>query len=269
MLSGQEEEEADEQVPRQPASSIRPDSVPTAAEAGPSSSRASHNASLDELVGISQYQGMRPVLKMQLDSLPHTISYTPFTHPCLSSPLLRRDLFDARFQLISQDAADRKEKGKDKVEDDYVDAKSDLIPGLYEGGLKTWEGGVDLVEVLSDGVKAQAREGLLRGKSVLEVSLRLEHSCEWDYLLTYRSGAGRLYPPPSSLTTSCPAHQTRPAQPHCICKITTSSSYSSSRFQTSSWQRSLTSLPNHCTQQKTHPTSKPSCRTSTPPGTSA
>ena len=32
---------------------------------------------------------------------------------------------------------------------DYVDTKSDLIPGLYEGGLKTWEGGLDLVEVLN------------------------------------------------------------------------------------------------------------------------
>lgn len=50
-----------------------------------------------------------------------------------------------------------------------MDAKSDLIPGLYEGGLKTWEGGVDLVEVLSEGI--QTREGLMRSKRVLDVSL--------------------------------------------------------------------------------------------------
>ena len=44
-----------------------------------------------------------------------------------------------------------------------MDANTDLIPGIYEGGLKTWEGGVDLVEVLA--------EGNYEGKSVLEVCL--------------------------------------------------------------------------------------------------
>lgn len=48
-----------------------------------------------------------------------------------------------------------------------MDAKSDLIPGLYEGGLKTWEGGVDLVEVLSEG--SGTKQILLRSKRVLEV----------------------------------------------------------------------------------------------------
>lgn len=106
--------------------------------------------------------------------MPETISYTPFTHPSLKTPLLRRDLFDARFQLISQDAQTKatnengKGKAKEDDEEEYVDAKSDLIPGLYEGGLKTWEGGVDLVEVLSEGM-AQ-RNDLLRNKRILEVS---------------------------------------------------------------------------------------------------
>jgi hypothetical protein len=45
-----------------------------------------------------------------------------------------------------------------------VDADTDLIPGLYEGGLKTWEGGVDLLEVLAEG------GALPEGKRVLEVS---------------------------------------------------------------------------------------------------
>jgi protein-histidine N-methyltransferase len=48
-----------------------------------------------------------------------------------------------------------------------VDAATDLIPGLYEGGLKTWEGGVDLVEVLSEGLAGGS--DWLKGKSVLEV----------------------------------------------------------------------------------------------------
>ena len=91
----------------------------------------------------------------------------------MKTPLLRRDLFDARFQLISRDSSDSekgKEKQKEQDGEDYVDAKSDLIPGLYEGGLKTWEGGVDLVEVLSEGVAQQ--DDLLRGKRILEVSLQ-------------------------------------------------------------------------------------------------
>lgn len=44
-----------------------------------------------------------------------------------------------------------------------MDADTDLIPGLYEGGLKTWEGGVDLLEVLAEGGALPA------GKRVLEV----------------------------------------------------------------------------------------------------
>ena len=91
--------------------------------------------------------------------------------------MLRRDLFDARFQLISQDQ-DQEEAGgkgkgnadgKGKGKEEFVDAATDLIPGLYEGGLKTWEGGVDLVEVLSEGLASGS--DWLTGKSVLEVYL--------------------------------------------------------------------------------------------------
>jgi protein-histidine N-methyltransferase len=51
-----------------------------------------------------------------------------------------------------------------------VDAKTDLIPGLYEGGLKTWEGGVDLVEVLCEAGGEELGEWV-RGGKVLEVRL--------------------------------------------------------------------------------------------------
>jgi protein-histidine N-methyltransferase len=91
----------------------------------------------------------------------------------LKTPLLRRELFDARFQLISQENQASSEKGKEKANpgEEYVVAKSDLIPGLYEGGLKTWEGGVDLVEVLSEG--AAKVPSLLRSKRILEVRLSI------------------------------------------------------------------------------------------------
>ena len=62
--------------------------------------------------------------------------------------------------------------GKGKGKEEFVDAATDLIPGLYEGGLKTWEGGVDLVEVLSEGLAGGS--GWLKGKSVLEVCPSLD-----------------------------------------------------------------------------------------------
>jgi protein-histidine N-methyltransferase len=80
----------------------------------------------------------------QLDALPETLSYSPIPLPpnLAIQPLLRRDLYDARFQLASR------LKGEDGEE--WIDGNTDLVKGLYEGGLKTWEGGLDLVEVLAE-----------------------------------------------------------------------------------------------------------------------
>lgn len=136
-------------------------------------------------------------MPLQLDTLPPSISYSSLPIPSNSSStsqshdtstprasssrghLLRRDLHDARFQLASLDInteveningnIDQRKSGGD-VEDDgeeYVSADTDLIPGLYEGGLKTWEGGMDLVNILSDFEDLGAT---LRGKRILEVS---------------------------------------------------------------------------------------------------
>ena len=118
----------------------------------------------------------------QLDTLPDRISYSPIHVPGLDRPLLRRDLFDARFQLYQRDSNTEDDSttntgtgiaGQDgapaEVEgEEYVDSSTDLVPGLYEGGLKTWEGGVDLVEVLNG---VSDLEKWVRGASVLEVSL--------------------------------------------------------------------------------------------------
>lgn len=67
-----------------------------------------------------------------------------------------------------------------------MDAKTDLIPGLYEGGLKTWEGGVDLVEVLARSLPGNTTEEQnknvgewVKGGKVLEVSFRGRTSCGW------------------------------------------------------------------------------------------
>ena len=89
--------------------------------------------------------------------------------------LARRDLFDARFQLISEDARDGpkvpggpgtepKNENEINLALEFLDAPSDLVPGVYEGGLKTWECSLDLVHYLD-----QIRETDIRGKSLLEV----------------------------------------------------------------------------------------------------
>ncbi|KAK4705622.1 protein-histidine N-methyltransferase, partial [Phenoliferia sp. Uapishka_3] len=137
-------------------------------------------------------------LESLLETLPPLISYTPVTVQ-LSKPttsasqksttLLRRDLFDARFQVISQNESDDEEEQdqdeasgtpvaltreqKGKARETLVDEESDLVKGIYEGGLKTWECSLDLVDCLFGmGHATPLGEGepdLVRGKSVLEV----------------------------------------------------------------------------------------------------
>lgn len=73
----------------------------------------------------------------QRAQLPEKLSYSPVHIPHTPRPvwIVRRDLFDVRFQIISGDGH-------------CADALSDLIPGVYEGGLKTWECSLDLVTEL-------------------------------------------------------------------------------------------------------------------------
>jgi hypothetical protein len=122
---------------------------------------------------------------VQLTTLPSTISYSPQPLPShlKINPILRRDLYDARFQLASgsnHDDSSEEDDDDDELEthrkdgsrggegDEWIDGDTDLIRGLYEGGLKTWEGGLDLVEVLSD---ISNLGKWVRGRDVLEVGL--------------------------------------------------------------------------------------------------
>lgn len=81
---------------------------------------------------------------LKLNCLPDTLSYTPSTFSAGKDTqfyIARRDLFDARFQLIS---------GSEETSLlQYFDTPADVVPGKYEGGLKTWECSVDLVEYLN------------------------------------------------------------------------------------------------------------------------
>ncbi|KAK6996990.1 hypothetical protein R3P38DRAFT_3069098 [Favolaschia claudopus] len=111
-----------------------------------------------------------PVVELSLshllDSLPSRISYSPVSIPLSSgkiAALSRRDLFDARFQLISEGTDDT--DGAPGL--DFLDAPSDLVPGVYEGGLKTWECSLDLVGYLDS--LPDSSETRLPGKRILEV----------------------------------------------------------------------------------------------------
>jgi hypothetical protein len=67
----------------------------------------------------------------------------------------------------------------------FVDAPADLVPGTYEGGLKTWECALDLADYLDRDVLAaqagvsEAAGRRVHGSHVLEVSysIRLMESC--------------------------------------------------------------------------------------------
>ena len=114
---------------------------------------------------------------MQLSALPEALSYSPFTlpggdgsHGCAGHTLARRDLFDVRFQLLLA-------QGDAQTGTAFVDAPADLVPGVYEGGLKTWECALDLAAYLDQDVLGAAQtpgttaRRCVRGLRVLEASL--------------------------------------------------------------------------------------------------
>ncbi|GAA99868.1 uncharacterized protein L969DRAFT_91809 [Mixia osmundae IAM 14324] len=80
-----------------------------------------------------------------LADLPDVISFNTarIDSPNGQIELDRRDLYDARFQMLSD------QQQSDAWLGEAVEAPTDLIPGVYEGGLKTWECSLDLVSYLS------------------------------------------------------------------------------------------------------------------------
>lgn len=127
-----------------------------------------------------------------ISNLPPSLSYSPIHVPLASTStrpsgieILRRDLFDARFQLANQDD-DSDDEGsaygnaipRQKTPPTafrmqshlQTNLPSDLIKGVYEGGLKTWEASLDLVSVLDEqGYKADGTGLSIAGKRTLEV----------------------------------------------------------------------------------------------------
>ncbi|THV05094.1 hypothetical protein K435DRAFT_826596 [Dendrothele bispora CBS 962.96] len=109
-----------------------------------------------------------------LDSLPSQLSCSPITITLQESAdtihLARRDLFDARFQAISEGTG-VPENENDALDPHsalaFLEAPSDLVPGVYEGGLKTWECSLDLVDYLRS--LEQKGNFFVFGKRILEI----------------------------------------------------------------------------------------------------
>ncbi|KAJ1824813.1 hypothetical protein LPJ56_002786 [Coemansia sp. RSA 2599] len=81
--------------------------------------------------------------------------------------LWKRQIDDVQFQLAQQDSMDDSEDSlvrKAMAEDRNA---SDVIKGVYEGGLKTWECSIDLLSFLVD--RQEELAAALRGARVLEV----------------------------------------------------------------------------------------------------
>jgi hypothetical protein len=102
--------------------------------------------------------------------LPPTISFSPVHIPTADSnsalSLSKRDLYDARFQLVASNSGHHEQELELDAENlKIMEAPSDLIPGIYEGGLKTWECSVDLASYLHN---LLTQDDLL-GKRILEV----------------------------------------------------------------------------------------------------
>ncbi|KAK3826255.1 MAG: hypothetical protein JOS17DRAFT_686857, partial [Linnemannia elongata] len=74
--------------------------------------------------------------------------------------IYKRNLEDVKFQIIQEDDEFDEEKKQEKEEGTITGpggvemlalaGKSDLVKGVYEGGLKTWECALDLVAYLAD-----------------------------------------------------------------------------------------------------------------------
>ncbi|CAE6466380.1 unnamed protein product [Rhizoctonia solani] len=104
-------------------------------------------------------------LEELIQTLPDDISYSSVRVGTLALP--RRDLFDVRLQLMASEAQNDNPNNKTKEDHaaiEFASRPSDLVPQVYEGGMKTWECSLDLAGYLHD--------ENVRGKRVLEVRNR-------------------------------------------------------------------------------------------------
>ncbi|SCU86677.1 LAFA_0E02366g1_1 [Lachancea sp. 'fantastica'] len=77
------------------------------------------------------------------------VSFEKILTPQCSIPLYRRELFDVKHQLMTE--SEENENTEEQIELEILigETNEDLRKNVYEGGLKSWECSIDLVEALS------------------------------------------------------------------------------------------------------------------------
>ncbi|KAK0475540.1 hypothetical protein IW261DRAFT_1494931 [Armillaria novae-zelandiae] len=100
---------------------------------------------------INQDPFVEVSLQHLVDCLPSLISCSPLSIPSSGGDVIlaRRDLFDARFQLINDEVNDEQRDISSTL--GFLNAPSDLVEGIYEGGLKTWECSLDIKSPVFEG----------------------------------------------------------------------------------------------------------------------
>ncbi|KAI9278024.1 hypothetical protein BY458DRAFT_532308 [Sporodiniella umbellata] len=97
--------------------------------------------------------------------LPEVIQADRLEIHCIDTPIYKRTLADVRFEIAQQD--NFMDKGAEEIAVMNMlsaNGNSDLVKGVYEGGFKTWECSIDMVEYLSSLPKEQTNH-----KKILEL----------------------------------------------------------------------------------------------------
>ncbi|CCD23402.1 protein-histidine N-methyltransferase NDAI_0B03680 [Naumovozyma dairenensis CBS 421] len=91
-------------------------------------------------------------LSLMLKSLNNVrLSFEQFSSPITSYPLYRRELFDVKHQLMLESDDPNVSNTNNELTDILIgDTSEDLRKNVYEGGLKSWECSIDLVDALND-----------------------------------------------------------------------------------------------------------------------
>lgn len=143
--------------------------------------------------------------------------------PNLEKPLLKRTLADVKFQMAEQDNLVDDTQEADVVNMLNLSGNTDLIKGVYEGGFKTWECSIDMVQYLSGLPEEQ-----ITNKRVLEVGMEERadgNFMQTSHLLCHSLVAVHLCHHCTYYPTATPIESTS--------KITTTKSSASSLYQTS------------------------------------
>ncbi|KAI9336256.1 hypothetical protein BD770DRAFT_401785 [Pilaira anomala] len=96
--------------------------------------------------------------------LPSVIQADILQVPTVEKPIYKRTLADVKFQMAEQDTLVEEQDDKEVISMLNLSGNTDLIKGVYEGGFKTWECSIDMVQYLSG-----LPEDQISNKKILEL----------------------------------------------------------------------------------------------------